>query len=137
MAPMLTIADIMTEDVFAIEAATPLEEVAWALSARNISSAPVRDERGHLIGVITKADITDPERGAWSERARLRPVAAADVMSPRIALARADEPAMKAVRLLTGKDPRQVVVLDARDRVVGIVTPWDVLRALAYGDGLV
>jgi CBS-domain-containing membrane protein len=129
---MLTIADIMTEEVFSVAVTDSVEEVVWALAIRNISGAPVRDDLGRLVGVVTKADLADPERGAWSRAARSAPTTVGEVMSPRIVLARADEPAMKAVRLLAGSQhPAQIIVVDRFDRVVGIVTPMDVLKALA------
>jgi CBS-domain-containing membrane protein len=128
---MLTIADIMTDEVFSVAVTDPVEEVVWALAIRNIGGAPVRDDLGRLVGTVTKADLADPERGAWSRASRSGPTTVGEVMSPRIMLAHADEPAMKAVRLLAGQQrPPHILVVDRLDRVVGIVTPMDVLKAL-------
>jgi CBS-domain-containing membrane protein len=131
---MLKIADIMTAEVFTVSAGAPVQEVAWSLAIRSISGAPVRDARGRLVGTITKAELIDPDRAAWPRGAGLT---AGDVMSPRVAVARADEPAMTAVRLLQRERLRQVIVTDAAGGVVGIVTPMDVLKALVHGDRFV
>jgi CBS-domain-containing membrane protein len=128
---MLKVADIMSPDVFTIPAAAPLDEVAWALATRGISGAPVRDHRGRLIGTVSKAELIDPERtGGWRRRA----MAAGDVMSTRVIVARADDPAIAAVRAMCREGIPQIIVVDDREAVVGIVTPMDVLKALVHGD---
>jgi len=133
---MLRIADIMTEEVFTVPAGASAEEVAWALAIRNIGGAPVRDARGRLIGTVGKAELVDPHRGAWPrDGGRGRPPIARDLMSPRLLVARADDPAMWAVELFVRERTSQILVVDGDDgAVVGIVTPTDVLRALARGD---
>jgi CBS-domain-containing membrane protein len=128
---MLKVADIMSPDVFTIPAAAPLGEVAWALAAQGISGAPVRDRKGRLIGTVTKAELIDPERtgGLWR-----RAAVAGDVMSPRVMVARANDPAIAAVRVMCREGIPQIIVVDEREAVVGIVTPMDVLKALVHGD---
>jgi len=56
------IADVMTRDVFTLDASTPAETAAWELSVRGFTGAPVRDARGRLVGVLSRSDLTDPER---------------------------------------------------------------------------
>lgn len=131
---MLKISEIMTDDVFTVSATAPVEEVAWALAIRTISGAPVRDSRGRLVGTVTKAELTDPERGAWPAGAQLT---AQDVMSPRVIVARADAPAIDAVRTLARERTQQIIVVDREGEVVGVVTPMDVLKALVHGDSFV
>jgi CBS domain-containing membrane protein len=133
---MLKISDIMTDDVFTVAATAPVSDVAWALAIRNISGAPVRDARGRLIGTVTKAELCDPERGVWSWDDR-QPVLAEDVMSPRVLVARADQPAAEAVALLARERLGQIVVIDGDGGVVGIITPMDVMKALVHGDRFV
>jgi CBS-domain-containing membrane protein len=130
---MLKISDIMSRDVFTVSAAVPIEDVAWALAIRGISGAPVRDGKGRLVGTLTKAELIDPDRGAW----HTSPPVARDVMSPRVTVIRADEPAMAAVRLMSGQGIPHLIVVDRDEAVVGIVTPMDVLKALVHGDSFV
>jgi CBS-domain-containing membrane protein len=127
---MLTIRDIMTEEVFTLSAQTPVEDAAWALAERSISGAPVRDAKGRLVGTLSRADLIDPDHGAWLDRAGLT----ADVMSPRLLIAQDDQPAMEAVRLMMREELQQIVVTNAEDEVVGIVTPMDVMKALVRGE---
>jgi CBS-domain-containing membrane protein len=133
---MLRILDIMSDEVFSVAASALLEEAAWELAAHDQRGAPVRDERGRLVGTVTTAHLVDPERGAWSRRGRAGRARVADVMSPEVVVMRADEPAFEAVRILAREEAEQILVVDDLDRVVGVVTAMDVLRALVHGDRL-
>jgi CBS domain-containing protein len=48
--------DIMTRDVTAVDAETPLEEIMKVLEEKNIIRVPVTDE-GKLVGVISRSDV--------------------------------------------------------------------------------
>lgn len=126
---MLTIRDIMTDDVFTLSAQAPIEDAAWALAQRSISGAPVRDAKGRLVGTLTRADLIDPERATRREG-----LVTKDVMSSRVLIAQADQPAMEAVRLMMREELQQIVVIDRQDQVVGIVTPMDIMKALVRGE---
>jgi CBS domain-containing protein len=54
----LTMSDIMTRDVIAVEPENTLREVLDALIAHGITGAPVISS-GHVLGVITRADIVE------------------------------------------------------------------------------
>lgn len=126
---MLTIRDIMTDDVFTLSAQAPIEDAAWALAQRSISGAPVRDAKGRLVGTLTRADLIDPERAIRREG-----LVTKDVMSSRVLIAQADQPAMEAVRLMMREELQQIVVIDRQDQVIGIVTPMDIMKALVRGE---
>ena len=63
---MIKISDVMTRDVFALAPSTPAETAAWELNIRGFTGAPVRDERGRLVGVLSRSDLTDPDRNLGS-----------------------------------------------------------------------
>ena len=52
---MLRAADIMTRRVFTLPASLSLEGAAWALAHRGVSGAPVLDDDGQLVGVLSDA----------------------------------------------------------------------------------
>jgi CBS-domain-containing membrane protein len=122
---MLKIRDIMTRKVFTLSEQASLDDAAWGLTANGVSGAPVRDRRGRLVGVLSKSDLVDPDRGPDAEERTV-----ADAMTPALLALHADEPAMDAVRLMVADGIHRVVVIDERGRLAGIVTPMDVLRAL-------
>lgn len=58
---MKTLTDLMKTDLVTIPADMPIPELARLLSRRMISGAPVVDDRGTLVGVVSLSDVA-----AWS-----------------------------------------------------------------------
>jgi CBS domain-containing protein len=56
---LVTARDIMRKDVVTVNYATPLSDVERRLSDHRISGAPVTDESGHIIGVISLKDLIE------------------------------------------------------------------------------
>lgn len=52
-----SVREVMTEDVVTVVSTASVQEVARVLCDRRISGAPVLDESGHLVGVITETDL--------------------------------------------------------------------------------
>ena len=70
---LVTARDLMRTDVVTVSYASPLSDVERTLSDHRISGAPVTDEAGHIIGILSLKDLmaryaenTDarPRRGA-------------------------------------------------------------------------
>lgn len=126
---MLKVRDIMTTDVFVVEAGATIESAAGALINQSISGAPVVDEKGKPVGILSESDVL---RHLVSDRGEARlPVSAA--MTPIIWTLRPDEPALEAVRWMVERRIHRVVVVEKPDRIVGIVSTMDVLRAVQEG----
>ena len=53
----MTVSDIMQREVLAVDADWSLEELAGFLVDNNISGAPVTEENGELVGVVSMTDI--------------------------------------------------------------------------------
>ena len=56
---MVTARDIMRAEVITVPYATPLSEVERILSDNRISGAPVTDESGHIIGIVSIRDLVE------------------------------------------------------------------------------
>lgn len=54
--------DIMTTDVITVRKDTTVAELANLLATNNIGGAPVVDEQGHLLGVVTESDLIDQSK---------------------------------------------------------------------------
>jgi CBS domain-containing protein len=54
---MLKAKDIMTKEVITVKPETTLEELARLLMKRQISGAPVIDDNGKIIGIVTENDL--------------------------------------------------------------------------------
>jgi CBS domain-containing protein len=70
---LVTAKDIMRTNVVTVSYASPLSEVEEVLGDNGISGAPVVDERGHIVGVVSRTDLIEryaenpqshPRRGA-------------------------------------------------------------------------
>lgn len=49
-------ADLMVADPLAVNANTPLDEVAYAMSEKKVGSVIVKDDNGRLLGIFTATD---------------------------------------------------------------------------------
>lgn len=54
---MLRAKDIMTREVITVKPSTTVEELAKLLTEHRISGAPVVNDRGELIGIVTEHDL--------------------------------------------------------------------------------
>ena len=126
---MLRIKDIMTKDVYAVDADASAEEAAWGLTRRHIGGAPARDAEGNLVGVLSSSDLVNPEPAQWIRGE----ATVADLMNPVVISLYADDPALAAIDEMAKRNIHRVIVLDEESRLAGIVTPMDVVRALARG----
>src|SRR5882672_9873374 len=125
----IKISDVMTRDVFTLDASTPAETAAWELSVRGFTGAPVRDARGRLVGVLSRSDLTDPER----VQGDLGDKAVQDLMTPALFSLDPSESVNRAIRLMVREGIRRVLVMEKNGALVGILTASDVLRQMAWG----
>jgi CBS domain-containing protein len=126
---MLKVRDIMTADVYALDADASTLEAAWGLTRRHIGGAPVHDTAGALVGVLTKGDLVNPEPGQWIKGE----ATVADVMNPDVLTLYADDPALSAAIGMAERKIHRVVVMDENFRLAGIVTAFDIVKAVAAG----
>ncbi len=59
---MQTAADIMTRKVISVTIETTVKELAKILTTNSISGAPVVDNAGNLLGVVTESDLIDQNK---------------------------------------------------------------------------
>ncbi len=125
----IKIGDVMTREVFTLSASTPAETAAWELSVRGFTGAPVRDGRGRLVGVLSRSDLTDPER----VQGDLAGKQVQDLMTPALFSLEPSESINRAIRLMVREGIRRILVMEKSGALVGIVTSSDILRHLAWG----
>jgi CBS domain-containing protein len=143
--------DIMTTDVASVRPATPINEIAAMLAAKRISAAPVVDETGSPVGMVSEGDLIgrneadrEARRDWWLDilaegetlsseyLASLHPSAttAATIMSAPVIVVEETTEITEIARLLEEYHIKRVPVL--RDgRIIGIVSRADLVRALA------
>src|SRR6185369_6973088 len=59
---MLKAQDVMTKDVITVRRETTVRELATLFSERHISSFPVVDEAGALIGIVSESDLVEQDK---------------------------------------------------------------------------
>jgi CBS-domain-containing membrane protein len=126
---MLTVRDIMSPNVFTVEADASAEEAAWGLTRRHIGGAPVRDSRGDLVGVLSKGDLVNPEPAQWIKG---EPTVG-DLMNPDVLAVYTEDPALAAATGMMERQVHRLVVLDEEQKMIGIVTSMDIVKAVAAG----
>src|SRR5512135_481417 len=59
---MLTVKEIMTKDVVTVTTETTVLELARIFADKHISSLPVVDEAGKLVGIVTETDLVEQDK---------------------------------------------------------------------------
>ncbi len=137
--------DVMTREVVSVSLEAPVAEVARIMATRGVSGVPVVTEEGKVAGVISEKDFLSL-MGAGEYRnfmavvaqcltttgcvvAPMRSKLAKDLMSVPPVTVRADASVVEITALFARRNINRVPVVDPSDRLIGIVSRADVLRA--------
>ena len=126
----MTVADIMEKHVQVAQGTTKADAVA-SLMIQGFGSVPIVDDQHRLIGVLSEHDLlASLDRGQrWSD------IAAEEVMSRNPYSVRTEMTLGTLVHVLKASDLVRVPVVDAQNKLVGIVARRDVLRACLAAGG--
>ncbi|MGE0884752.1 MAG: HPP family protein [Blastocatellales bacterium] len=118
--------DVMIKDVITVSEKTPLKEVTKMFSERRITGAPVVNDAGELVGVLSETDIIRKTTsiGAWS------PNTAGQIMTRPAVTVSPNETLQRVCELMSNRHIHRVVVAEGT-RINGIITTMDILRAIA------
>jgi CBS domain-containing protein len=147
-APRSRVEELMSSPVVTVQPDTPLREVAALLVERSISGVPVV-RGGEIVGVVSEADIVAREqaspstvsrngrlarrhRRAANDRLRSATTAGEAMSSPAITIA-AWRPASAAAALMVEQRVKRLPVV-SQDRLIGMITRSDLVRAFARSD---
>ena len=119
----LTASDLMSHPINSVDAGLPLAEAVQLLIAEAVSRLLVT-ENGKPTGIISLSDFVASI--ANQERARRERVG--DVMSDAILVCRGKTPVIAAARAMTQAGWRSVLVVDAKGKILGVVSGHDLLR---------
>lgn len=124
------ISEIMAKDVVAVRPELRVEDLEELLLARGISGAPVIDDAGKPIGMVSKTDLLHRKREPDGDETRVRDI----MMSTAFCLSESESIA-KAAGLMAFEGVHRVPVVGQRGMVTGVVSPLDVMRWLARRHG--
>lgn len=151
----LTAADLMAANPISIAATANVQEALMLLTDKNFSAAPVIDDGGRPVGVISRSDLLvhDREQGhklslspdyyldsepPADRRGMLEgfqvesvdPTTVDDIMTPAVFSVRPDTPVSKVVAEMIGLHVHRMFVIDDVGTLIGVISTMDVLRAL-------
>jgi predicted transcriptional regulator len=127
---VLKVSDIMSGDLFSVSRDATLDEVAFQLNADMVSGAPVIDDAGKIVGIVSKTDLVDVER----DHKTMAITKVGEVMRTDVRTVTPATSVRDAVELMSEHSMHRLLVADAAGKPVGIVTSMDIVHALAKGE---
>jgi len=148
---MLTAKEIMTSEVVTVDPQMPVGELATLLGEKKISGAPVVDQSGKLVGVVTESDLIDQAkklhiptaitildaviflesaRNVEREVQKMAGARVGDICTSDPVTVGPDTPLDEIATLMAEKGIHTLPVL-ADGKLVGMVGKTDIIRTLA------
>jgi CBS domain-containing protein len=150
--------DVMTTQVASVNGSTPFRDIAEVLITHNVSAAPVVDGEGHVIGVVSEADLLRKEelreqyyregyklplsarlrerlgRPGGDVEEKARALTAAQLMTAPPITITPYKSVVSAARLMSKHGVKRLPVVDDEGRLVGIVSRHDLLKVFVRAD---
>jgi CBS domain-containing protein len=123
----------MQKGVISVSPELPLADLEEFLTTEDIGGAPVLGITGQVIGIVSKTDIVralSDENGRHLSDFAEPDLTVEDVMTPGVLSVRPDDDVREVARQMIDGHVHRLLVCDG-DEVVGIITTFDLLRALA------
>ena len=124
--------DIMQKDILAVSPELPLESLEEFFATEDISGAPVQDERGQIVGIVSKTDLVRALSGraeSETDDGGTESLTVEDIMTRDVVTVSPDEEVEVVVRrMLDGRLHR--VLVARNNELLGIITTFDLLELL-------
>jgi CBS domain-containing protein len=131
----MKVAELMQRQVKTVGADSTVSEAIVSLADAHISGMPVVDGTGKVIGIISTTDVLGAEAEAGDPKARqalLEDTPVREIMTPRPYTIGPDEDVREAACQMLYGDVHRLFVAEG-EKVVGIITTTDIVRAVATG----
>ncbi len=141
-----TVRDVMTTSVVSVRKDASFKDMAAMLRSTRISAFPVIDESGHVIGVVSEADLlvkqaVQADSSSFIAALRHRHeddkaagISAGDLMSKPAITIGPDAAVEEAARLMYDRRVKRLPVVNEAGRLLGIVSRVDVLSVFSRRD---
>lgn len=120
----MKVVELMNKDVVTCHPTEKLNIILNKLELFNIAGMPVVD-KGRLVGIVCQSDIL---RGL--KNGTMAELAVSDVMTTDVVTVPPTESAVLVAKIMVEKHINRVPIID-NDKVVGIVTRGDIIKAVA------
>jgi CBS-domain-containing membrane protein len=121
--PSMTVKEVMETRVQSVQLRTKGDVIA-SLMIEGFGAVPVIDKTRTLVGIVSEHDLL----GAIDDGLKLGALTAGEVMTGNPYSVRPETDLGTLVHVLRASDLVRVPVVDAKDRLVGIIARRDVLR---------
>jgi CBS domain-containing protein len=115
-----TVREIMNPELFSIRPDEPIESARISIMGLGVTAAPVVDEQGRTLGMLSLRDVVDDDPGRTAQER---------MTEPAVVVA-AETTVEKAADLLAQQDLHHVAVVDQDGVAVGFLSTLDVIRGL-------
>jgi CBS domain-containing protein len=131
---------VMTREVVSVRPNATFKQIATTLAEHDISAVPVTDYQDRIIGIVSEADLLtarvqpEPRRFPWQRGNRTVKTVATDLMTTPAITVGTGTTITNAARLLAARGIKRVPVVDAENRLLGIVSRHDLVRVFTRPD---
>jgi CBS domain-containing protein len=124
--------ELMTASPPSVRAQATVLEASALLTSRGLRAAPVIDQSGRPVGVVSYLDflVHERERTLRAGAPADDPPRVADIMTPAVFSVTPETPADQVVEQMLALNVHQMFVVDRDGVLVGVVNVLDVLRKL-------
>lgn len=134
----LKAADVMTSPAITAQGDEPLGAAATRMAEHGIKRLPVLDEKGKLIGVLSRVDVLRQVVGEEArKRAAQAPTGAArtlgDIMIPEVPTIEADAHLAEVIARFLEAGTRRLIVVDDAGRPLGMISDADAVTRVQPG----
>lgn len=128
----LRVEHLMNPDVVQVSASSTMEEVAEQLRQHDISSAPVVDEHGTCLGIISASDFLKRDACVSERECSTQPPddSVASYMTAGVQTIRPETSMLKAALVMCTAHLHHLPVLDDQQRLVGMISTMDITSSL-------
>jgi CBS domain-containing protein len=130
----MKVTELMTRAVVSVHEGEGLDQAVRLMREHECGCLPVVDERQRVTAVLTDRDVCLAALREGKPLSSIRVHAAA---SPRAFACRADDTVAEAERLMGQHQVRRLPVVDAEDRLVGVLSLDDIAREAFREDELI
>jgi CBS-domain-containing membrane protein len=147
---MLTAAEVMTKDVITVKKETTIRELAELFATHRISSFPVVDDNGELIGIVTETDLIEQDKSLhiptvisifdWviylesdkkfeKELKKMTGQTVGDIFTEEVESVKTTALLSEVADIMSSKKIHAVPVVEGK-RIVGVISRIDLIRTM-------
>lgn len=147
---MLTAGDVMTREVITVKKETTIRDLAELFARHRISSAPVVDDSGAMIGIVTETDLVEQDKSLhiptvislfdWviylesdkkfeKELKKMTGQTVGDIFTAEVVQVAPSTPVSDVANLISSRKVNSIPVVEG-SRLVGIVSRIDLIRTM-------